>query len=116
MAPILSHFDASGWKFSTFRCFAAMSAVDRGQEISLSDFYFLFLQDTIKGSKVLRAQVAERTEKEEDSNRLTLTVKLQLYILDDCVKRFRLEKHLERGKGAPVLTASQRGCMFPCSL
>ena len=79
MAPILSHFDASGGKFSTFCCFAAMSAVDRGQEISLSDFYFLLLQDTIKGSKVLRAQVAERTEKKEDSNRLTLTVKLQLY-------------------------------------
>ena len=40
-----------------------MSAVDRGQEISLSDFYFLLLQDKIKGSKVLRVQVAERTGK-----------------------------------------------------
>ena len=49
-----------------------MSAVDLGQEISLSDRYFLLLQATIKGSKVLRAQVAERTEKEEDVNRLTV--------------------------------------------
>ena len=57
---------------STFCCFAAMSAVDLGQEISLSDRYFLLLQATIKGSKVLRAQVAERTEKEEDVNRLTV--------------------------------------------
>ena len=49
-----------------------MSAVDLGQEISLSDRYFLLLQATVKGSKVLRAQVAERTEKEaEDVNRLT---------------------------------------------
>ena len=48
-----------------------MSAVDRGQEMSLSDPYFLLLQATVKGSKVLRAQVAERTEKEEDVNRLT---------------------------------------------
>ena len=52
--------------------FAAMSAVDVGQEISLSDFYFLLLQAKIKGSKVLRAHVAERTEKEEDVNRLTV--------------------------------------------
>ena len=49
-----------------------MSAVDLGQEISLSDRYFLLLQATIKGSKVLRAQVAERTEKEADVNRLTV--------------------------------------------
>ena len=56
---------------SSFCCFAAMSAVDRGQEISLSDLYFLLLQATVKGSKVLRAQVAEGTEKEEDVNRLT---------------------------------------------
>ena len=66
-------------EISTFCCFAAMSAVDRGQEISLSDFYFLLLQDKIKGSKVLRAQVAETTGKKEDSNRFTLTVKLRLY-------------------------------------
>ena len=51
---------------SSYGCFAAMSAVDLGQEISLSDRYFLLLQATIKGSKVLRAQVAERTEKEAD--------------------------------------------------
>ena len=57
---------------SSFCCFAAMSAFDLGQEISVSDRYFLLLQATIKGSKVLRAQVAERTEKEEDVNRLTV--------------------------------------------
>ena len=57
---------------STSCCFAAMSAVDLGQEISLSDRYFLLLQATIKGSKVLRAQVAERTEKGADVNRLTV--------------------------------------------
>ena len=48
-----------------------MFAVDRGQEISLSDLYFLLLQATVKGSKVLTEQVAERTEKKEDVNRLT---------------------------------------------
>ena len=67
---ILSHFEVGGRNFE-FCCFAAMSAVDRGQEMSLSDRYFLLLQATVKGSKVLRAQVAERTEKEEDVNRLT---------------------------------------------
>ena len=51
---------------------AAMSAVDLGQENSLSDRYFLLLQATIKRSKVLRVQVAERTEKEADVNRLTV--------------------------------------------
>ena len=56
---------------SSFCCFAAMSAVDRGQEISLSNRYFLLLQAMIKGSKVLRAQVVERTENEEGVNRLT---------------------------------------------
>jgi len=55
-----------------FCCFVAMSAVDRGHEISLSDRYFLSLQDTIKGNKVLRAKVAETTKKEEDVNRLEL--------------------------------------------
>ena len=74
-----------------------MSAVDLGQEISLSDRYVLLLQATIKGSKVLRTQVAERTEKEEDVNRLTV----KLYT--SCVKSFRPKKRLERGKGAPVL-------------
>ena len=49
-----------------------MSAVDLGQEMSLSDRYFLLLQATIKGSKVFRAQVTERTEKEADVNRLTV--------------------------------------------
>ena len=67
---ILSDFEAGGGNFE-FCCFAAMSAVDRGQEMSLSDRYFLLLQATVKGRKVLRAQVAERTEKEEDVNRLT---------------------------------------------
>ena len=57
---------------SSFCCFAAMSAVDRGQGIALSDRYFLLLQATIKGSKVLRAQVAERTVKGADVNRLTV--------------------------------------------
>ena len=67
---ILSHFEVGGGNFE-FCCFAAMSAVDRGHEMSLSDRHFLLLQATVKGSKVLRAQVAERTEKEEDVNRLT---------------------------------------------
>ena len=66
------HVSKKAAGISSFCCFAAMSAVDLGQEISLSDLYFLLLQATIKGSKVLRAQVAERTEKEEDVNRLTV--------------------------------------------
>ena len=65
-----SHFEEGGGNFE-FLLFAAMSAVDVGQEISLSDLYFLLLQATVKGSKVLTAQVAERTEKKEDVNRLT---------------------------------------------
>ena len=63
-----------------------MSAVDRGQEICLLDRYLLLLQARVKGSKVLRAQVAERTEKEEDVNRLT--VKLQMEM--SCVKSYRI--------------------------
>ena len=66
------HISKKAAGISSFCCFAAVSAVDRGQEISLSDRYFLLLQATIKGSKVLRAQVAKRTEKEEDVNRLTV--------------------------------------------
>ena len=69
---IFCHISKKAAGISSFCCFAAMSAVDLGQEISLSDRYFLLLQATIKGSKVLRAQVAERTEKEEDVNRLTV--------------------------------------------
>ena len=69
---IFCHISKKAAGISSFCCFAAMSAVDLGQEISLSDLYFLLLQATIKGSKVLRAQVAERTEKEEDVNRLTV--------------------------------------------
>ena len=66
-----SHISKKAAGISSFCCFAAMSAVDLGQEISVSDRYFLLLQATVKGSKVLTAQVAERTEKEEDVNRLT---------------------------------------------
>ena len=69
---IFCHISKKAAGISSFCCFAAMSAVDLGQEISLSDLYFLLLQATIKGSKVLRAQVAERTKKEEDVNRLTV--------------------------------------------
>ena len=67
-----SHILKKAAGISTFCCFAAMSAVDLGQEISLSDRYFLLLQATIKGNKVLRAQLAERTEKGADVNRLTV--------------------------------------------
>ena len=46
-----------------------MSSVNRGQEVSLSDSYVLLLQDTIKETRGLRAQVAERAEKEDEVNR-----------------------------------------------
>ena len=52
---IFCHISKKAAGISSFCCFAAMSAVDLGQEISLSDLYFLLLQATIKGSKVLRA-------------------------------------------------------------
>ena len=52
---IFCHISKKAAGISNFCCFAAMSAVDLGQEISLSDLYFLLLQATIKGSKVLRA-------------------------------------------------------------
>ena len=46
-----------------------MSAVNRSQEVSLSDSYVLILQETVKESEVLRAQVAERTAREDEVNR-----------------------------------------------
>lgn len=46
-----------------------MSAVNRSQEVSLSDSYVLILQETVKESKALRAQVAERTAREDEVNR-----------------------------------------------
>ena len=70
-----------------------MSAVDLGQEISLSDLYFLLLQATIKGSKVLRAQVAERTEKEEDVNRLTV-----IKAVDELCEKFSTEEASRKKK------------------
>ena len=52
-----------------FCCFAAMSAVDRGHEISLSDRYFLLLKTLLPLIVSCRAQVAETTKKEGDFNR-----------------------------------------------
>ena len=46
-----------------------MSAVNRSQEVSLSDSYVLILQETVKESTALRAQVAERTAREDEVNR-----------------------------------------------
>ena len=46
-----------------------MSAINRGQEVSLSDSHVLLLQDTIKETRGLRAQVAERADKEDEVNR-----------------------------------------------
>ena len=46
-----------------------MSAVNRSQEVSLSDSYVLILQETLKESKALRAQVAERTAREDEVKR-----------------------------------------------
>ena len=48
-----------------------MSAINRGQEVSLSDsyMYVLLLQDTIKETRGLRAQFAERADKEDEVNR-----------------------------------------------
>ena len=44
-----------------------MSAINRGQEVSLSDSHvLLLLQDTIKETRGLRAQVAERADKEDE--------------------------------------------------
>ena len=43
-----------------------MSAINRGQEVSLSDSHVLLLQDTIKETRGLRAQVAERADKEDE--------------------------------------------------
>ena len=46
-----------------------MLAVNRSQEVSLSDSYVLILQETVKESKSLRAQVAERAVREDEVNR-----------------------------------------------
>ena len=46
-----------------------MSAVNRSQEASFSDSYVLILQETVKESKPLRAQVPERTAREYEVNR-----------------------------------------------
>ena len=46
-----------------------MSAINRGQEVSLSDNYVLLLRDTIKETRGLCAQVAERADKEDEVNR-----------------------------------------------
>ena len=90
---IFCHISKKAAGISSFCCFAAMSAVDLGQEISLSDRYFLLLQATIKGSKVLRAQVAERTEKEEDVNRLTVKLEcrsFRLHVVSPTLRSIRL--------------------------
>ena len=65
---ILSHFGAGGgnFEFLLFCCHV------RGRSWSRNlSFGPLLLVITSHGVKVLRAQVAERTEKEEDVNRLT---------------------------------------------